>query len=272
VADDRGKAEGPAAGKKADAPRNPDKDRIAELMLERDQLRFQIIALKYQLRAVAPPAPVTPDPVPQAERDRVDLRKDLSDVKARLTEMEKQQKALVDELRMVARAAAAPLAAPAPAEPAPPSALNQPTPAVVQLVPDPVPAAPRPSPRPGMSVPSPAAVTPGRDLTPSLTIPPADTAPPMPPAKPVVQVYPVGELAADAPSGDALAKVVRATVDPKSWAGDAGVEYLPGSKLLVVRQTKAGQDQVEELLQVLKVHAAKLKAHAEREKQVEGKR
>jgi hypothetical protein len=67
-------------------------------------------------------------------------------------------------------------------------------------------------------------------------------------------VYRVEELVADK-NGDALAKADKATAAPGTWGPAAGAEYLPGPKLLVVRQTKAGQDEVEELLKVLKVHA-----------------
>jgi RNA polymerase sigma factor (sigma-70 family) len=74
--------------------------------------------------------------------------------------------------------------------------------------------------------------------------------------KAVVRVYPVAELAPDAQEGEALAKVVRATVEPGSWGVDAGVEYLPGRKVLVVRQTARGHDEVAELLQALQVQGA----------------
>jgi hypothetical protein len=64
-------------------------------------------------------------------------------------------------------------------------------------------------------------------------------------------VYPVGDLAKDEKEGEALAKVLRATVEPKSWGTDAGVEYLPGRKVLVVRQTVKGHVEVAELLALL---------------------
>ena len=81
--------------------------------------------------------------------------------------------------------------------------------------------------------------------------------PPAPAKAPtVVKVYQVRGLAADAKEGEALAKVVRAVVEPQSWGADAGVEYLPGSALLVVRQTAKGHEEVEKLLAELKVHAA----------------
>jgi RNA polymerase sigma factor (sigma-70 family) len=278
VADDR-KAADPPVGKKADAPRNPVKDRIAELEKERDELRGQVADLKdrllkseadqkkalsaARLRAAeaaealdraarerdaarpAPPAAGNPD------QERADLRKELTDVKDRLAEMEKQQKAVMDELKKVARAAApapAPvvpglelLTPPALDPPAPVRASNTPPP-VVSFAPDPVPPARPVLPAPGVTAP--------RENVPE--------------AKPTVRVYAVPELAAEAGEGEALAKVVRATVAPQSWTGDAGIEYLPGPKLLVVRQTKAGQEEVEELLKVLKVHA-----ESERRKETE---
>jgi hypothetical protein len=67
----------------------------------------------------------------------------------------------------------------------------------------------------------------------------------------IVRVYSVGELAADEKEGEALVKVVRATVEPKSWGVDAGVEYLPGRKILVVRQTENAHKEVAELLRLL---------------------
>jgi RNA polymerase sigma factor (sigma-70 family) len=66
-----------------------------------------------------------------------------------------------------------------------------------------------------------------------------------------VRVYSVGDLAGDEKEGEALAKVVRATVEPKSWGVDAGVEYLPGRKVLVVRQTENAHKEVAELLKLL---------------------
>ncbi|QJW96848.1 RNA polymerase sigma factor [Frigoriglobus tundricola] len=74
----------------------------------------------------------------------------------------------------------------------------------------------------------------------------------VPTAKAVVRVYTVGDLAGDEKEGEALAKVVRATVEPKSWGTDAGVEYLPGRKVLVVRQTAKAHDEVNELLVLLR--------------------
>jgi len=76
----------------------------------------------------------------------------------------------------------------------------------------------------------------------------------------VVRLYTVGDLVGNEKDGEALAKVVRATVDPKSWGVDAGVEYLPGRKVLVVRQTAKAHEEVNDLLVLLrsqKVPAAK---------------
>ena len=58
-------------------------------------------------------------------------------------------------------------------------------------------------------------------------------------------------MASDEKEGEALAKVLRATVDPKSWGVDAGVEYLPGRKVLVVRQSVQGHEDVADLLKLL---------------------
>ena len=80
-------------------------------------------------------------------------------------------------------------------------------------------------------------------------------APPVLSAKAVVRVYAVGGLAADEKDGEALVRVLKAAVSPKSWGADAGVEYLPGRKVLVVRQTAAVQDEVAELLDQLKRQA-----------------
>jgi hypothetical protein len=74
-------------------------------------------------------------------------------------------------------------------------------------------------------------------------------------AKVVVRVYPVGDLAGDEKEGEALVKVLRAAVEPKSWE-DAGVEYLPGRKVLVVRQTAKAHDEVAELLKLLQTQTA----------------
>jgi hypothetical protein len=76
------------------------------------------------------------------------------------------------------------------------------------------------------------------------------------PARAVVRVYPVADLAGDEKEGEALAKVVRATVEPKSWGTDAGVEYLPGRKVLVVRQTAQAHKEVAELLKLLQAQTA----------------
>jgi hypothetical protein len=69
-------------------------------------------------------------------------------------------------------------------------------------------------------------------------------------------VYPVGDLAGNEKEGEALVKVVRAVVEPKSWGTDAGVEYLPGRKVLAVRQTAKAHDEVVELLRSLKTQSA----------------
>ena len=97
--------------------------------------------------------------------------------------------------------------------------------------------------------PSPDRRPPGPANKPTEPVTPRDLAPA---TKAVVRVYTVGDLAGDEKEGEALAKVVRATVEPKSWAADAGVEYLPGRKVLVVRQTAKAHDEVNELLVLLR--------------------
>ncbi|MDY3563259.1 sigma-70 family RNA polymerase sigma factor [Gemmata sp. JC673] len=70
-------------------------------------------------------------------------------------------------------------------------------------------------------------------------------------AAPVVRVYPVGDLAGDEKQGASLVKVVRAAVEPRSWDGDASIEFLPVKQLLVVRQSIKGHEEVAELLKLL---------------------
>jgi RNA polymerase sigma factor (sigma-70 family) len=67
-----------------------------------------------------------------------------------------------------------------------------------------------------------------------------------------VVVYQVSDLAADEKEGEALAKVLRATVAPKSWSGDCGVEFLPGRRVLVVRQTRIGHEETLKLIEILR--------------------
>ena len=72
-----------------------------------------------------------------------------------------------------------------------------------------------------------------------------------PAAKVVVRTCHVAELAADEKASETLVKVVRGVVRPKSCDADAGVEYLPSVKTLVVRQAEPVHIGVKELLALL---------------------
>ncbi|QJW95768.1 RNA polymerase sigma factor [Frigoriglobus tundricola] len=91
---------------------------------------------------------------------------------------------------------------------------------------------------------SPPAADPHRPATPAGQQPTAEATP----KKPVVKTYDVDSLVRDDKEGEALIKVVRAVVEPKSWGADSGIEYLPGHKVLVVRQTDPVHKEVKELL------------------------
>ncbi|MDB5308080.1 MAG: hypothetical protein JWO38_2282, partial [Gemmataceae bacterium] len=233
--------------KRADAPRttrDADKARIAELEQERDRLLKDMAALK-------------------AERDRllkaVDLLKDqilALHLDARL--QDQPEKGGVKPL-------------PAPAI-VPPTPVRPPLAPAVGNLPLPVPAAPEPVPDVVPTPVNPTPLTLEPDVVPSPTprtsglvtpqgpppVRPATKPEAVPPAISVVRVYPVGDLAGD--EGVALVKVVRATVDPKSWGVDAGVEYLPGRKALVVRQSAQGHEEVAQLLRLLKSEAVPARA------------
>ncbi|VTR93308.1 sigma-70 family rna polymerase sigma factor : RNA polymerase sigma factor, sigma-70 family OS=Singulisphaera acidiphila (strain ATCC BAA-1392 / DSM 18658 / VKM B-2454 / MOB10) GN=Sinac_7487 PE=4 SV=1: Sigma70_r2: Sigma70_r4_2 [Gemmata massiliana] len=85
---------------------------------------------------------------------------------------------------------------------------------------------------------------------------PGDGRTPPEAAKVLVRVYPVGKLVDTVADGETLAKVVRATVEPKSWGADAGsVEFLASRLVLVVRQTEKGHAGVAELLKQLQPSA-----------------
>ncbi len=76
--------------------------------------------------------------------------------------------------------------------------------------------------------------------------------PPVSRAKAVVLVYPLDGLVANEKEAEMLIKVVRATVEPKSWGVDAEAGYFPLSNSLVVRQSPAAQIEIEELLKLLR--------------------
>jgi hypothetical protein len=67
-----------------------------------------------------------------------------------------------------------------------------------------------------------------------------------------VKTYDVDGLVKDDKESESLIKVVRAVVEPKSWGADSGIEYLSSQKVLVVRQTDKGHEEVSELLTQLR--------------------
>ena len=117
-----------------------------------------------------------------------------------------------------------------------------------------LPPADKPAPKPDKPASKPDKTTPVRDTAPPTPASPATPSRPSAPAdvKPVLKVYQVEGLVADDKAGEALVKVVKATVEPGTWGTDAGVEYLPGQKSLVVLQTPKGHEAVAELLKLLK--------------------
>jgi RNA polymerase sigma factor (sigma-70 family) len=78
-------------------------------------------------------------------------------------------------------------------------------------------------------------------------------------AKAVVLVHPLDGLVANEKEAELLIKVVRATVEPKSWGVDAEVEYYPLAHSLVVRQSPTAQTEVEELLKLLRSKSGQAK-------------
>jgi RNA polymerase sigma factor (sigma-70 family) len=121
---------------------------------------------------------------------------------------------------------------------------------------EPVPNGPAREPATGGPQPGSGTRTPKEESAPKGADPLGPAAKPAPREQAVVRVYPVGPLAGDEKEGEALAKVVRAVVEPKSWGADAGVEYLPGKKVLVVRQTNQGHKEVADLLELLQAMSA----------------
>jgi RNA polymerase sigma factor (sigma-70 family) len=247
----------PKAKAKADLPpprRDPDKDRIAELERERDALRKELADLKTRLARAEDQQKALSDQVKRAlqaetaARDMAERQRDVAMKAALLAETAAQDKARRDaDAARAANRFTPPTLPPPPKDELVPT---KPGPDTALLVPRPAPA---PTKRPdvptnnqGSTSPPRASATPA--LVPSLTVSPPNPSV----AKPVVRVYAVSELAADEKEGEALVKVVRATVGPRSWAVDAGIEYLALKKVLVVRQTEAGHAGVEELLRRLR--------------------
>jgi hypothetical protein len=166
--------------------RNPDKERIAELEREREELKRELAAFRAEAEAL---------------------------------------QRYVIRTHEIFRVGGFPVGSPAQLAPASP--------------------APGPGPAP--------AEAPGPH-TPKSTAPPAATASPDQTGtanKGIVRVYPVADLVTVEADGEALVRVVRKTVDPKSWSADASVEYLPGRKVLVVRQSAPAHKEVAELLHLL---------------------
>ncbi|QJW93339.1 RNA polymerase sigma factor [Frigoriglobus tundricola] len=264
----------PKAEKQPRVARNADKERIAELEREREILLAELAKLHdrlAKLEAVAKEA----DAKRMAEEQ----------LKAHLVIEQERLRSIAEQLRTPRTPPTPPVAPVPPAPPTPPrgnSALPPPAvkPPVTSPPAPPVPdvtlpplalpnregaiAPPRPEPAPKPPLaPLPPLVLPQPE--------PINSAQPEPVPTPnssanqpnrtggtqakvkaVVRVYSVSELASDDKEGDALVKVLRAVVEPKSWGADAGVEYLPGRKVLVVRQTAEAHDQVSELLVLLR--------------------
>jgi RNA polymerase sigma factor (sigma-70 family) len=70
------------------------------------------------------------------------------------------------------------------------------------------------------------------------------------------KVYPIGKLVGDddAKNGAALIQVITKTVDPDSWnqeGGDGAIDYFPGTKSLVVRQSSEVHRDIAALLRDL---------------------
>jgi RNA polymerase sigma factor (sigma-70 family) len=187
--------------------------------------------------------------IAELERERERLLKQVADLQDRLRDVEAQA-ARADYAAKIAAANAARLAEQNRARL---PGIEPTTPANPDPPPGETPTAPPKPPALTPNTPLPGPVTPKETNrykpTPSPALP--ETA-----AKAVVRVYPVGDLAGNEKEGEALAKVLRAAVEPKSWGADAGVEYLPGRKVLVVRQTAKAHDEVAELLRMLQTQSA----------------
>ena len=262
---------------KAEKVRNADKDRIAELERERDNLLKQVAELRDRLAVVEANQKTALDAERAARLDAVRQRLAIDEAKQKAAldaERAAREDAKRQRLDLPPRAGGGAKNTPADSI-VPPVNRDKTSPTAPEAkdsrpIPEPGPpisddVKPRPNvPTIGNNPPLPTPaiadpfVPPGADATiPRPTGPdlgPART-PPIPAAAPasksVVRVYSVGDLASDEKEGEALAKVLRATVDPKSWGVDAGVEYLPGRKVLVVRQSVQGHEDVADLLKLL---------------------
>jgi RNA polymerase sigma factor (sigma-70 family) len=223
VAGWRGNTVGAADPPKADTPKrtapNPDKERIAELERERELLLKQLAELQVKLLRFEAEAQLLKENE-RAQRAAELLAKEAAEREAATRMFPKR------------------VSFPAPKGILPPTGLGPP--AVT-----------------GPNVPAPSGTLKptigGADL-PLFPGGPTLAGPgPQPEAasEAVVRVYSVGDLARDEKQGEALAKVIRATVEPKSWGADVGVEFLPGRNVLVVRQTARIHKQIDELLRQL---------------------
>jgi RNA polymerase sigma factor (sigma-70 family) len=204
---------------------NSDKDRIAELERERERLLKLVVELQDRLTKV------------EAEQQATAMRA--------LDQVLRAREAFRATEALRAREEAQRRALPKTPEAAPT------TPRI-----EPVPNGPAREPAPGGPQPGSGTRTPKEESAPKGADPLGPAAKPAPREQAVVRVYPVGPLAGDEKEGEALAKVVRAVVEPKSWGADAGVEYLPGKKVLVVRQTNQGHKEVADLLELLQAMSA----------------
>ncbi len=273
----------PKAEKQSRVAPNADKERIAELEREREALLAELTKLHARLAKL------------EADARDADVKRDLAI--ARLEALRAAEREDLRPLTGQPRSPSTPPMVPAPpvppvelappAPPAPPASRGNgplvPAPPVppVELAP-PAPPAPRgngPLPPPVIK---PLATNPPAPPVPDTKLPPLsfpnqgsiESTQPKPapfPNQPsradgtqvkvkvVVRVYSVAELAVDDKDGEALVKVLRGVVEPKSWGADAGAEYLPGRKVLIVRQTAEVHDQVNELLATLRTQKAPTK-------------
>lgn len=212
----------PEAPKAVEAPKraapNSDKERIAELEQERDRLLKQVADLAARLEKL--------------ETEQLE----------HLQEAKQRYAAKMAEAAAQLKAQGSNLLPPAAGGPNGPNT-NQPVP------PKTAPITPGQSLAPPSNFLAPAGEPsrPGEKGQPGLpTVPGA-----APTLKAVVKTYDVASLVGDEKEGEALVKVVRAVVEPKSWGADTGAEYLSSHKLLVVRQTDKVHEEVKELLDKL---------------------
>jgi hypothetical protein len=72
------------------------------------------------------------------------------------------------------------------------------------------------------------------------------------PAKPVVRIYRLDGLATNEKEAEAMIKVIRATVAPKSWGVEAEAEYFAPTNGIVVRQTPEAHKEIEDLIKMIR--------------------